>query len=299
MRELWFILCSCFLLTIHHPLAAQSLNNQPVPTYKAMSFNIRMSGFSKEDGENAWDNRKDAVVRMIQDIHPDFFGVQEMLPDQQAFLRERLSEYMMIGVGREDGAGEGECMGVFYDSRRFELRDSHTFWLSQTPEKASYGWDAACRRTVTFTRLQDRESKQDIYYFNTHLDHRGEVARQKSVELLCQWIDSLCPNSAMVLLGGDMNSTLKDSIFDPLNKIDMVSARENTSADFTDTYNAYGKGASSLIDHFFVSKNTVNLIQMRTIVQNYGVPFISDHYPIVLTFQQKTKSIFENPPKEK
>lgn len=295
----WRMLFLCLFLGLGNFTVAQPIGRDTTPIYTAMSFNIRMSGFSKEDGDNAWDNRKEAVVRMIRDVHPDFFGVQEMLPDQQSFLREHLPEYLIVGVGREDGAEKGECMAVFYDRRRFKMCDSHTFWLSQTPEKASYGWDAACRRTVTYIHLRERDSKQNIYYFNTHLDHRGQEARRKSVELLCQLIDSLCPQSAMVLLGGDMNSSIEDTIFIPLEKIGLISAREHvTNSDYTNTYNAYGKGDGSLIDHFFISQSVISPISMQTITKNYGVPYISDHYPIVLIFRQKEKSTINNHSKE-
>ena len=47
---------------------------------------------------------------------------------------------------------------------------------------------------------------------------------------------------------------------------------------FQKTYNAFGKGESSLIDHFFV--RNVKIKEFRTLDGDYGVPYISDHYPI-------------------
>ena len=52
------------------------LNNEVL--IKMMSFNIRMSGMAKLDGENAWKNRKEEVVKMLVTEGPDVFGVQEM-----------------------------------------------------------------------------------------------------------------------------------------------------------------------------------------------------------------------------
>ena len=81
-----------------------------------------------------------------------------------------------MGVGRDDGAEKGEFMAVYYLRDRFELLDSGTFWLSETPDKVSRGWDGACNRTVTWVELKDRKSGKEFFYFNTHLDHKGKGA---------------------------------------------------------------------------------------------------------------------------
>lgn len=283
------------------------------PLVKLMSFNIRMSGMPEYDGINAWNNRKEAVVRMLQEQKPDVVGVQEMLPDQQKFLRQELTEYSMVGVGREDGMNEGECMGIFYKKDRFALEDSGTFWLSKTPNRASVGWDAACKRTVTYVRLKDRLSGKRFYYFNTHLDHMGMMARQESVKLIAERIREIVRDTTSVfILGGDMNSPVSDPIFTPLLGVakktssDMalrkVVVTENVEArsgalmkicrsnawqrDNSFTYNGYGKDKMSQIDHLFSSCTTGNLI-FQTDKKDYGVPYISDHYPITLIFSLK------------
>lgn len=294
------------------------------PLVKLMSFNIRMSGMPDVDGDNAWPNRKEAVVKMIAMENPDVMGVQEMLPDQQKYLRKELRDYSMVGVGRDDGRSEGECMGIFYKKNRFSLLDSGTFWLSQTPEIASLGWDAACKRTVTYVQLKDNQSGKTFYYFNTHLDHVGMIARQESVKLICEQIRKLVRDTNSVfILGGDMNSSSADPIFDPLigewkkvlnpdltrnaetamakvgesqvpnhfpvakSKSLMKPCRESAwETDNQITYNAYGKGKPAQIDHYFSSQNTDNLIY-QTVRMNYGVPYISDHYPVTLIFTLK------------
>ncbi len=311
-------------LTDNPAMVSAWANNQPL--VKLMSFNIRMSAMPKEDGDNAWGNRKEAVVQMLKDQDPDVFGVQEMLPDQQKYLRKELSEYRMIGVGREDGQKEGECMAIFYKKDRFALTDSGTFWLSQTPEVPSMGWDAACKRTVTYAQLKDKISGEKFYYFNTHLDHVGMIARQESVKLIADRIRKIVGDTNTVcILGGDMNSPLKNEIFTPLigQKIKkkgkkaivsldgkavseksaaaavpmevvgersraMMKSCRNTAWERDDfnTYNAYGKGPQAQIDHLFSTQHTENLI-FKTVRQQYGVPYISDHYPIVLIFRLK------------
>lgn len=291
-------------------------------TVKLMSFNIRMSAMPEMDGDNAWEKRKKAVVKMIQSEDPDVFGVQEMLPDQQQYLRGELTEYDMVGVGRDDGMNEGECMGIFYKKTRFELLKEGTFWLSETPEVPSMGWDAACKRTVTYVQLKDRKNGKDFFYFNTHLDHVGLIARQESVKLIVEKIRELVPDTnGAYVLGGDMNTPLTQNIFIPLigervkskpsgkkfasaekqvariykDMIPMETENQRTPSlmrsarntawerDNNQTYTGFGKDKPSQIDHIFTSRQVDNLV-FKTVVERYGVPYVSDHYPITLIF---------------
>lgn len=259
--------------------------------FKVISFNIRMDGAPEKDGENRWENRQQAVLAMIQDQKPACIGFQELRPSQKAFIKENLSGYKMIGVGRDDGALKGETMGICYLENQFELLDSANFWLSETPDTVSYGWDAACRRTVTIAHLQKKGTDKDFYFFNTHLDHMGPIAREESVKLLVRIIDEMVPEGTPVILGGDMNSYVTE-IFNPLFEDGFQSARDIAPVtDELPTYNGYGNIAQSdvnndyatLIDHFFVKYFTPK--SFRTVMDDYGVPYISDHYPIEVIFE--------------
>ena len=142
---------------------------------KVISYNVRFSG---GDGENHWDLRKHASINMINDEKPTVFGVQEAKADQIAYLKENLPQYGYIGVGREDGKDGGEHMSIFYLKDQVELLDGGTFWLSETPDVPSKGWDAACKRSCTWTKLKMKDTGKEFAYINTHLDHVGKVAQR-------------------------------------------------------------------------------------------------------------------------
>lgn len=279
------------LITTNEPARMRAwLRDESVFTF--VSFNIRQSGFPEYDEENAWPYRKEAVAKMLRELAPDAFGVQEMLPDQRDFLRQNLSDYAMVGVGRDDGDQKGENMAVFYNKKKFKLLQDKTYWLSATPDSVSFGWDAACRRTVTKAVLQDKKTKAVIHYYNTHLDHVGTVARRESIKLLCRLMEPDVQQGIPVLLGGDMNSSTADTIFAPLSReLGMYPARDLTEqTDREPSFNGYGtvnnafanNAFANIIDQFFV-KN-IFPIQFKTIVDYYGVPYISDHYPIWFQF---------------
>lgn len=247
-------------------------------TLKIMSFNIRYNPFYQTDGENCWNNRRDAVVNMILQEKPDAIGLQEALLDQLEYLDRHLLDYRRVGVGRDDGLNKGEFMAIYYNVNRLELVSAATRWLSETPLEPSLGWDAACQRTVTIARFRDLKSGNEFAYLNTHFDHIGAEARNNSARLVSVYA-SCAASDIPVIVGGDMNSTISDSIFNHFYAIGLQDARQVTRRTSHDiTYNAFGGAKGAVIDHFFVKG--LNVRRFRTLNGNYGVPYISDHYPI-------------------
>lgn len=169
-----------------------------------MSFNIRYD--NPEDGEQNWHVRKANIVRMLQFYDLDIIGLQEVLHTQLTFLKEELPDYDYVGIGREDGKTAGEYAPIFYRKSRFQLKDSGTFWLSETPNVVSKGWDAALERIATWAILKDSETEQEFLAINTHFDHKGDMARVESAKLLKRKITDLGANLP-VILTGDFNLT--------------------------------------------------------------------------------------------
>ena len=60
-----------------------------------------------------------------------------------------------------------------------------------------------------------------------------------------------------------------------------ASGREKAvKTDSSPSYTGYGEGSGSVIDHIFYRNAVVS--EVRTVNgHNYGVPYISDHYPII------------------
>jgi len=251
---------------------------------KVISFNIRQSGMAEQDGENKWDNRKDAIIKMIEQEAPPVFGLQEALLEQVQYIETNLPQYQRIGVGRDDGKNAGEFMAIFFLSQKFNLLQNGTFWLSATPDSVSKGWDAACFRTVTWVRLQDKESKKEFYYFDTHFDHQGLAARENSAKLVLKKIREIVGKKENIVLGGDFNSAISDPIFNPLKKYLDVARECSPITDNKGTFNGFGSTPNNIVlDHFFCKNVTCKIF--KTLDGNYGVPYISDHYPIEFVFE--------------
>jgi endonuclease/exonuclease/phosphatase family metal-dependent hydrolase len=173
---------------------------------RVMSFNIRYS--AAKDGEDAWDKRRDALVKVIRTYDPDLFGTQEVLADQYDFLKEQLPEYGFVGAGRDDGKRKGEASPIAYKKDRYDLQASGMIWLSPTPEKVgSKGWDAALPRVATWVTLKDKkDGGRELFYVNTHWDHIGNEARVESAKVMRKLIDDK-RGDRPVIVTGDFNST--------------------------------------------------------------------------------------------
>lgn len=177
---------------------------------RVMSFNIRYG--TANDGENHWDQRKEFLVETVQKFGPDLLGTQETLGFQRDYLAEKLTGYEAIGVGRDHGDERGEMTAVLFRKERFEKLAVGHFWLSETPEvPGSKSWDTSLTRMVTrmvtWVKLKDRLATPpaELFFFNTHFDHRGEVARQESARLIRRQIAELAGGTATVLTG-DFNA---------------------------------------------------------------------------------------------
>lgn len=183
----------------------------------AMSFNIRYD--NPEDGTQNWHLRKANVVRMLHFYDLDIIGMQEVLHAQLTYLEQELPDYEYVGIGREDGKTTGEYAPIFYRKSRFELMKSGTFWLSETPDSVSKGWDADLERIATWAILKDRETEQEILAINTHFDHKGDLARVESAKLLKRKITDLGANLP-VILTGDFNLTPEAAGIQTIIKLD-------------------------------------------------------------------------------
>lgn len=254
-------------------------------TLQVMSYNMRQG--NAPDGDNHWEKRCPATIAMLEDVKPDIFGVQEAHGFQVDYITDNLPYYQNVGVGREDGEDNGERMSIFYNTDKVELLDWGTYWLSETPDVPSKGWDAACVRTATWTKLKMKKGGREFFYVNTHLDHIGGEARRNGLALIVGNIARMNPDGLPMVLTGDFNVTPDDPCLEDLDNM-MKSARvEAPHTDNSDTYNAFGKSGEQarVIDYIYYSAFD-SCDNFRVVDDSYaGIPYISDHYPITVTLK--------------
>ena len=265
-----------FMLAAAMIMSLPLLQAQESEGLKVMSYNIRLG--SAQDGTNSWALRYTATGKMFEDQKPDVFGVQEALEYQVRYIEE-MCGYESVGVGRENGKKEGEHMSIFWNKKTVSMLKWGTFWLSDTPEKPSKGWDAECFRTATWALMKDKKTGKKFYFVNTHLDHKGTEAQKNGLKLIVDRIAEINPDGLPMVLTGDFNIEPKNPALKDLDAR-MQSARN--IAEKTDdhaTYNGWGK-SSTMIDYIYVSGFS-SCPEYQTVTKRYeDRKFISDHYPI-------------------
>lgn len=258
---------------------------RPKSELKLMSYNIRYAGAKDDTGEKSWEARREASLAMIRRERPDVIGLQEPRTPQVDYLLERLDEYGHVLAGN---TRDGYLM-ILYLRSKFDLLDSGRFWLSDTPDVRSKGWDGRCVRPTVWVRLRDKITGGEFFYFDTHLDHKGDQARMQGATLNVAQMKRLAGEQCAVFISGDMNAEKgapNARFLEPFESW-MASAREAApETDGKASFNGFGLTPLHRLDHIYF-RNAVPLRYQTLDGADYGVRYISDHYPIVCTFRYR------------
>lgn len=254
---------------------------------KMMTYNIRLDIAS--DGENDWSRRKEYFTSQIKFYEPDVFGVQEALPNQVTDIAAYLPAYNYVGTGR-DGIGKGESSNIYYKKDRFAVKKEGTFWLSETPDTVSKGWDAALNRICTYALLEDNASKNMIWVFNTHLDHIGELARTKSIKLIVSKIREFNTKNYPVVFMGDFNSEPSTDRIKWLKKVMTDSRDVSVEKPFgpSGTFNGFkfNEPVTKLIDYIFISQPLIITVKKYAVLSDSkDLRYPSDHLPVYVELE--------------
>lgn len=282
MKKLFVFLC-CFL-------AAWSVNAQEL---LVGTYNVRNNNKGDYQHFDGWNQRKAALCAQLNFMSPDLFGCEEVTHQQVVDMLELMPEYSFVGQGRDDGKQAGEYSPIFYKKDRFSLLNQGHFWLAEDPTQPKLGWDAACVRICTWAYFKDKQTGNKFYYFSTHMDHIGVVARREGAKLIMKKMKEMLKKNETVILSGDFNVDQRNEIYTIFSESDLLKdcyanarfrfAPRGTFNDFNpDSYN------DSRIDHIFVSKK-VSVVRYGILNDTdwrkgsdgkLGRRVLSDHYPV-------------------
>jgi len=258
-------------------------SNLSAQEFNVITYNIRNNNPKNNDGENAWSFRRKMVCQLLEFHDADIFGIQEAYYDQVQYIDSYFKKFRWIGVGRDDGEKAGEFSPIFYNYEIFQLKKKGWFWLSETPNKPSKGWDASNIRICTWGLFSHKTSGRDFFIFNTHFDNRGVEAKKHSVDLVLQKIKELNKEKIPLIFMGDLNMSPQCEFIEYLKKY-LYDSRDISEEP---AYGPYGttNGFNFLsdlkkrIDYIFVND--------RFAVKKYAVlsdskdtRYFSDHLPV-------------------
>ena len=270
------------MILIPTTLFAQQMN--------IISFNIRYN--NPGDGENAWPNRTEMVTGLLNFHDPAIFGLQEALHGQITDIENALPDFEWFGVGRDDGKLAGEFCPIFYKPSKFILLKKGNFWLSETPEEPSKGWDAAIKRIITWGRFQSKVTGKQFIVYNTHFDHVGVEARKNAATLIHEKIMEMTEGINLpVILTGDFNLTPDEE------PIQLLKEYLKDSRDITEeppygpfgTFNGFDINtdlSTRRIDYIFV-KGNIKVLEYAALAEIKNQRYPSDHLPVFARVQLK------------
>ncbi|AFL84467.1 metal-dependent hydrolase [Belliella baltica DSM 15883] len=251
-------------------------------SYQFATYNIKFD--DRNDLENLWKDRSSHLINLMQFHKMDLIGTQEGMKHQLDEISENLN-FPYIGQSREEDGIKGEFSAIFYNSKKFTLIESNTFWLSPTPDVASKGWDAALNRICTYGNFEDKNG-QKFYVFNIHYDHVGQKAREESSKLILEKIKSINTENTPVILMGDFNVENDNKAYEIIVKSDFKDSKnlsQNTPYGAIGTFNGYSwdKKPERIIDYVFVNQG-IQVLRYGILTDNYGLKYPSDHFPVMI-----------------
>ncbi|MCW3089879.1 MAG: endonuclease [Ferruginibacter sp.] len=247
------------------------------------TYNLRYD--NSRDSGNLWTDRAPVVAALVRFHDFDIFGTQEGLINQLNDINNALPQYSRYGAGRDDGKDKGEHSAIFYKKDVFSLLKKGDFWLSQTPDTPSLGWDAiCCKRICSWVYVQHVRTGKKFYFFSAHFDHQGVKARIESSKLILQKIKSIAGNEA-VIFTGDLNGSQSSEWYQTLaNSTILKDSYKEVKYPYANnaSFNAFGASLKSneIIDHIFIS-NHFTVKKWGILTDTYHGKFPSDHFPIL------------------
>lgn len=261
-------------------ITIESVPQKSTEATRVMSFNVRCVS----DKEGSIYTRSQIVTAILDQYAPDSFGVQEATPEWLDIIDDKLDDlYARVGEGRSPIEMFTEYSAVYYRKDKFNLLDSGTIWLSETPEKKyTKDFDSKHNRIASWAVLENKETGVKYTHINTHLDHVLESTRVEQSKVLLNKIAEL-EKETTIICTGDFNTYETAQAYSVMTEKMTDTKLVAKISDTGITFHKYGtieEHKDGAIDFIFATEGTE--AEMYKIIRDTFKGFYpSDHYPIV------------------
>jgi endonuclease/exonuclease/phosphatase family metal-dependent hydrolase len=146
----------------------------------------------------------------------------------------------------------------------------------------------------TYVLLKDKTSDESFYVFNTHLDHMGEEAKTKGLELIVKTMQTINNQNFPVFLIGDLNTEPNTERIRWLSRM-MIPCRSiaTQSTEWPKpTFNGFvlDNPLAKEIDYIFMSQDQhFEILDYQVIIDVRNGRYPSDHFPVMVNVKPKSK----------
>ena len=213
-------------------------NDATTGIHRVGNYNVRYTNDDSDVTNGwSWSNRKDNLLKLIQDIDFDLLGLEEVTGstsqgNQLTDITNMLyGKYRYIPIERDNGeVNTGYSFNILAfkkDRYNYTEGDYGYFWLSSTPDtKGSAGWEyseygtandtgSSIRRTCIWVKLEDKATGTPLLFAMAHTNAGKLLDGPESGKLITarlqQYADELADEYGMdrgtvpVILVGDFN----------------------------------------------------------------------------------------------
>ncbi len=229
--------------------------------------------------------RAKLFAQQINDHLPDSLGTQEINSTWVEKMENYLPQYEYYGVkrGGDENEKKSEMNGIFYLKDKFELLESDTFWLSETPDVESRFEGAGCHRICSYVVLKNKITGKIYAHLNTHFDNISTEAQNLGGQLIFEKANDIITayGDIPIVITGDFNQYSDGASCQLLKNNGYTNANSVVAnGDNMTSFNGWtNETVGNPIDFIFVNNGFI--------VNNYEVVTVtgakvnvSDHYMI-------------------
>ena len=243
-------------------------------TLSIMSFNVL--------GWERTEERNERVLTMIKTHMPDTIGMQEDLPIWIELFEDELPFYSYVGIPA-DGTG-GEYCAIFYLTEKFDLLDSGTRWLSDTPNEVSKHPESSANKIVTYATFRCKDTGKIFTQFNTHLEYENDEAREYQASKIVEFASQFSGN---VILTGDYNAAFDTDTYAVVKDAGYLDASDEASESHKGgTFHLYSGNDGPAVDYVFV-KGSYEVLYYKVCNEKINGEYASDHHPVYTEYKLK------------
>ena len=246
---------------------------------RVISFNI----WCRDDKEgHSIAERSPRLYEAVAPYDADVIGFQEFQPKWEKHIKEYFGDKYAIFNKYRDSQ-DPESTPILWKKDKFDLIDKGFFWLSDTPEEESQGWDErGHNRICIYVILKDKKTNTCFTYMNTHYGF-GDECHIKSSLLLSDYVKKISDLPTFVT--GDFNMCPDRLGYAEITKY-FTDANAVTVKDTRSTYHACDpeNHPNSHIDYCFVNDKVTPLAR-ELIDKSFNGKYPSDHFGIYMELE--------------
>lgn len=239
-----------------------------------VSFNIRCC--DDVDG-NSVAERAPRLEKVIKNYETDIICLQEFRPQWEEYIDKSFSEEFDVFYKYRNNTIDIEASPILWKKDRFKCLKTGYFWLSDTPEVESRGWDELCNcyRMCVYTVLEDVKNGETFTVMNTHFGF-GDKGQIDSAKLVYSYRKNISNHKTFIT--GDFNMVPTSVGYAEMTK-NFNDVNALTSNDLSTTYHGYKPDEidDQHIDYCFIDKD-ITAINQKIITDTVDGKFPSDHY---------------------